>query len=91
MTATATLPHIGNYMDNGRDNSLYFEFDDVRVYYSYTTPVAFYSPGTGLICRVNDWSATTGKHLNAIEPNKAVRVPGDVFENLLSELVELDR
>jgi len=63
---------------------------DKRIYFSYKTPIAFYTPSghecAGLIVRQNDWSTTTGKHLNAIDGgNKAARIPGPQFEQLLSE------
>jgi len=51
----------------------------VTIYFSYKTPIAFHN-ANGLTIRVNDWSTTTGKHLNAIDPNKTRRVSGKVFE-----------
>ncbi len=45
-----------------------------RIYFSYKTPIAFFTPRSGLVVRQNDWSVTTGKHLNAIDDgNKANR------------------
>lgn len=57
----------------------------ITVYFSYKTPVAFETAKTGLVCRVNDWSTTTGKHLNAIQPDKSKRVSGQEFERLFAE------
>lgn len=56
----------------------------MRVTFSYTTPVAFYHPATGSVCSENVWSKTTGRHLNECEPNKAKRVPHDLFATLLA-------
>jgi hypothetical protein len=39
---------------------------ELDLYFSYATLVAFRAGGK-LVVRVNDWSATTGKHLNAID------------------------
>ena len=58
-----------------------------RIYFSYKTPIAFYTPKTGLVVRQNDWSVTTGRHLNAIDgDDKAGRIPGEEFERRLSEI-----
>ena len=41
-----------------------------------------------LFVRVNDWSTTTGKHLNAIDGgNKKARIAGDKFEAMLAQQV----
>jgi len=39
----------------------------VRVWFSYRTPVAFQVDGHSRVVRQNDWSTTTGKHLNWID------------------------
>lgn len=53
-------------------------------FYSYQTLVAFYVARTGKrFCIKNYWSTTTGKHLNAIEPDHNMRVDKDTFEQLL--------
>lgn len=55
------------------------------VYFSYQTPVAFEHPQRGLVCRHNQWGSTTGKHLNAIQPDHKKRVDGAEFERLFQE------
>lgn len=63
----------------------------LTLYFSYNTPIAFYAGGERVI-RENEWSTTTGKHLNWINPDKSVRVSGEVFEQKLEELLKrLDR
>lgn len=51
--------------------------------FSYKTPIAFYANGE-LTIRQNDWQTTTGKHLNAINTDKSIRISGDEFENKLA-------
>ena len=68
-------------------NALVFNLGAVDVYFSYKTPVAFRAPGYGLVCRVNDWSQTTGKHLNAIQPDKTKRISGAEFEAQLAQVI----
>ncbi|MHC4463631.1 MAG: hypothetical protein ACYS30_19705 [Planctomycetota bacterium] len=53
-------------------------------YFSYRTLVAF-SAGNGLVCRQNNWGNTTGKHLNAIQPDKKKRVSDEEFDRLYAE------
>jgi len=48
------------------------------VYFSYKTPIAFRG-SKGLIIRKNDWSVTTGKHLNWICDDKTARINGSDF------------
>jgi hypothetical protein len=56
-----------------------------RIYFSYKTPIAFYTPETGRVVRQNDWSTTTGKHLNAIDGgNKGDRLSSKDFEAQLA-------
>jgi hypothetical protein len=61
---------------------------NMTLYFSYDTVIAFSSPKTGLVIRKNDWSTTTGKHLNAINPDKKVRINGEEFEQRLEELLQ---
>jgi len=53
--------------------------------FSYRTPIAFALNGTVTI-RENDWGAITGQHLNAINPDKSVRVSGQEFEQALGKV-----
>lgn len=87
------LPTITNYgqysSDNYGVNSLRVSFPlGLELYYSYETIVAF-SGRDGLKVRQNDWSTTTGKHLNWIDGGeKKSRLNSETFENMLIE--ELD-
>jgi hypothetical protein len=65
----------------------------LTLWFSYTIPISFSIGGsTPSSCtRVNDWSVTTGRHLNAIDGGKgAYRVPGHVFEARLSAVINTD-
>lgn len=95
MTKTTTpLPEISSYYGNGNygTHAMVVSVGMLDIYYSYKTPVAFRTPETGLIVRVNDWGPTTGKHLNAIdggEPDrKKARISGDDFEARLRLILE---
>lgn len=59
---------------------------NITLYFSYQTIVGFRHPEHGTVCRVNDWSTTTGKLLNEIQPDKSKRVPGPEFEAMLSKI-----
>jgi hypothetical protein len=84
---------IGNY-GHGQPNCQYVEIEspegnDLRVYFSYSTPVAFYHPRTGLVVSENVYGTTTGKHINWIDGGekeaKAKRKPANVFALMLDE------
>lgn len=86
------LPDIesyGNYSsDNYGSHSLVVDMGPVRVWFSYSTPVAFYVEGHTRVVRQNDWGPTTGKHLNWIDGgDKQSRVCGSEFERLWQEQV----
>lgn len=82
------LPHIGSYghysSDNYGLNCLTVQVGSLRLYYSYQTIVAFYTPNSGLVCSKNVWTTTTGKHLNWIGVDRSRRVEYDVFCNKLN-------
>ena len=61
------------------------EKPNLKVYYSYTTPVALEIDGVLKVSQ-NQWSKTTAKHLNWIdEGNKKDRLKPEEFEKLLRE------
>lgn len=73
------LPEIRCYRrtKSGDDpNAREVSIGPLRLWFSYNTLVAFYLRGVTptVVCRQNDWSMTTGKHLNAIEPEHSLRV-----------------
>jgi hypothetical protein len=62
-------------------HTLVVDFGVVRVWYSYTTPVAFKVQSGMLVVRENNWSRTTGRHLTMIDHNRGGRVSGEVFQS----------
>ena len=58
-----------------------------RVYYSYSTIIAF-RVDSHLYISENIWGTTTGKHLNYINSAKEIHIPNDEF-NLLLDTLEL--
>jgi hypothetical protein len=86
------LPKIGNYGQYSSGNygahSLVVEVGPVTVWFSYRTPIAFQVDGHSQVVHRNDWSTTTGKHLNWIDNgNKKGRVDAETFEKLWTEQV----
>lgn len=62
----------------------------VTLAFSYKTLIAFSVAGKRVVHQ-NDWSTTTGKHLNAIDGgDKASRVSHAEFERLFDEMVGND-
>lgn len=85
-----TKTNYGRYAsDNYGVHSLRFDFPSFSVWYSYDTVVAFTSK-YGRRVRRNDWSTTTGKHLNWIDEGaKDDRLSGAQFERLLLDELKL--
>jgi len=84
------LPQFESYGDysssNYGVNSLKFVLPHITVWFSYKTPVAFYTPKTGRVVRENEWGPTTGRHLNWIDGgDRESRVDGDTFEKLYQD------
>jgi len=86
----ALLPTFWIYCKNTQPiNALAFDLSNgLTVYFSYKTPIAFRVDGKTTI-RVNEWGPTTGKHLNAIDADKRLRVDGAIFEARLKDAVIL--
>ena len=74
-----------DYSSNNYGSSRLVSIGNLDLYFSYDTVIAFSSKYTGLIIRKNDWSTTTGKHLNAINSDHSIRIKGDEFEYMLEE------
>lgn len=65
--------------------------DGRSVAFSYQTPIGFHTVGEGWTVRENDWSNTTGRHLNYLDDgNKADRLQGDAFELALRRYMGAD-
>lgn len=57
---------------------------EIEFYYSYETIVAYCDETDGLVCSVNRWGTTTGKHLNWIQSLKSKRKDAGEFQDMLS-------
>ena len=69
-------------------NLYYRDEDGIRIFYSYSTPVAFIDSDNTLVISENVWSVTTAKHLNWIEDfcgveRKQSRTKNSVFKDSL--------
>jgi hypothetical protein len=72
-----------------RPNFTRVDIGDLTIWFSYQTPIGFAYPGKAITTRENDWSTTTGKHLNEIDGGqKARRIPGSEFMRQLEELTD---
>lgn len=83
--ANVSIRNFGNYSSNNYGSSRRVSIGELDLYFSYETVIAFSYPGIGLVVSENCWSTTTGKHLNAINPNKKIRKPREQFERMLNE------
>ena len=81
------LPRITNYgqyeSDNYGAHTKHVDLGEIELWYSYDTVIAYRDLQDGLTIRQNDWSTTTGKHLNWIDPDKSKRITGAEFETKL--------
>ena len=70
-----------------KPNFTLLAIEDLWIWFSYTTPVAYRVLGQKRVVRINDWGPTTGKHLNEIDGgDKKSRIPGGEFETRLKAL-----
>jgi hypothetical protein len=66
-----------------------FTIKGVTVFFSYSTPVA-YADEHGIVCAKNHWGPTTGKHLQAIEPDRSRRIAyNDFLDRLQARIAAL--
>lgn len=90
MKSLPTIDTYGRYSSsNYGAHCLRVDFDNLTLWYSYNTIIAFRGGGYSRTVRENDWSTTTGKHLNAVDGgNKKARVPGEEFEVMLQDALK---
>lgn len=87
MSVLPTIESYGEYSSsNYGAHALLVAVNELSVWFSYKTPVAFQIRHKPVVVRQNDWGTTTGKHLNWIDGgNKKARVSGAEFERLFAE------
>jgi hypothetical protein len=88
-----SLPNISSYGNYSSSNygahTLRVEIESLTVWFSYSTPIAFRTPGLPIVVRENVWGKTTGKHLNWIDGGrKSDRISTEKFEKLWAEHVK---
>ena len=66
----ATLPELSHTKPNFSS----LTYGRLTLWFSYQTLIAFRVTGKPLVIQVNEWSATTGRHLNSIDPDKSLRI-----------------
>lgn len=74
-------------IDNKKQNQTIVHIGDLSLFFSYRTIVAF-RKNYKTVCCENVWKSTTGKFLNAIEPDKKARVKQVAFKKLLDDVLE---
>lgn len=78
---------IVKLLNNGTLNKNTVYLNDLEINFSYETPISFKLDGKERRTRQNDWSTTTGKFLNELEPDKKKRIDGATFEKELNEIL----
>lgn len=94
ITMLIVLPQFSTYGNYSSDNygAHALTFTDAhgnQFWFSYKTLVAFSGPSGDTIVHTNDWSTTTGKHLNAIDGGgaaKKARLSGSDFAAKFAEM-----
>ncbi len=68
------------------DKAVLIEITDddkvLKLYYSYDTLIAF-RINEKLYISKNEWTRTTGRHLNSISADKDIRIPHKELEDIL--------
>ena len=88
----ATRMQISKSVYYGRGNganAIRLDIGSISLWFSYETVIAFQDQFKPIKVRVNSWSNTTGKHLNAIDGNKKARISSDQFELELANVLAL--
>ena len=87
------LPIIESYgqysSENYGVNTLVVRINNLTLFYSYRTIVAYQDAEDGKAVCENEWGVTTGKHLNWIDGgNKKNRLDYDTFQEKLHKALE---
>lgn len=82
------LPSVEHPTD--RPNFTRVGLGEISIYFSYKTPVAFWSRDRGrYVVRKNDWGPTSGRHLTFIDGgDRDNRIDGDEFERQLGMILD---
>ena len=81
--------YYGN-SESSRSNAKVISDNGCDIYFSYETPIAVSINGK-LHISENIWGPTTGKHLNAINDDKKIRIPYEDIEKLIKGVKVITR
>lgn len=71
-----------------RPNFSCVKLGELEVWFSYRTPIAFRVGYGPIVVRVNEWGATTGKHMAYLgNRDRLGRISGMEFERQLGEVL----
>ena len=80
MNLSVRHPIVGK---TARPNFTEVRIGEVRLWFSYETPIAFHTSSTGTVVRENEWGSTTGKHLGYLDGGgidaRRARLTGEEF------------
>lgn len=84
-----SIGNYGQYSSPGQGaHTIRLDVDDLSLYFSYQTIVAFSHPSTGLVVSENVWSTTTGKHIGWIIKHSAVgKIQHGYFQERLEAML----
>ena len=88
LNSKVSISNYGNYSSDNYRSSRVVSIGSLDLYFSYDSVVAFRDSNTGLVIRENDWSKTTGRHLNAINPDHSIRIKSEEFEKKLNKCLK---
>ena len=88
MTNLPTFENYGDYSSKnyGAHSLRFFDVEGNVFWFSYSTLIAFKAVNGPKVVHKNDWSTTTGKHLNIIDGgDKKARVDAKAFQALFNK------
>lgn len=85
---SVSIENYGNYSSDNYGSCRAVTIGWLKLYFSYSTVIAYSESKDGLVIRENDWSTTTGRHLNCIDPDHKIRIPSAEFEAKLEKCLK---
>ena len=82
-------PGLGNFGTLPKSTpAQYIRLGILELWTSYDVVIAFrYNLGE-IVTRENEWGNTTGRHINAVQPDKSARIDGIQFMMQLASILE---
>jgi hypothetical protein len=79
---------LESYTPRPNANAMRLTTSDLSVWFSYSTPIAFFHPDCGIVVRENVWGPTTGKHIGIVERSFGVDRSSRVESSRFVELMD---